>query len=328
MKYKGLAALCALLSTSGCFAVSSPASDGQQYKDLPWMTGPILAQPGNVVPAGHINWEPYLMVTDSFGTYNNFGKVVRQQPTVTSQPLLALTIGILKKMDFEIIAPYSFNSKDGQSFRGAADISGLLGYQAMKDDPTSWWYPSLRATLEETFPSGSYQQFDPSLLGTDATGAGSYQTSIGLNFQKVLHFGGVHYLSTRLSYTYTIPTSVHVKGINAYGGALDTNGTVNVGNKQVLDLAFEYSVTANWVLATDIVYNNGAPNTFSGTTGTTSTGAPAEVGQPSTKSYQLTPSVEYNWNMHLGMIVGAWFTVYGDNSSDFAGGAMALNYYI
>ncbi|MDF1796721.1 MAG: hypothetical protein P1U63_09315 [Coxiellaceae bacterium] len=330
MNFKGLIALTALVCCSTSYAVTSPNDEvpAKDYKDLPWMTGPIMAQPGNVVPGGDVNWEPYLFVTDKFGTYNNRGKVIHTKPTITTQPLLALTIGVLKWMDFELIAPYSFNNKDGQSFSFFADISTLLGFQAMKDDPKSWWYPSLRVTLEETFPAGRYQKLNPAKLGTDATGAGSYQSAIGLNFQKVWHFSGVHYLSTRVSYTYTVPSNVNLLGLNSFGGGAGTLGTINLGNSQNLDVAFEYSVTANWVLASDIIYNNTAPSIFSGVPGTTPTGAVAPVGQPSSHYYSLTPSIEYNWNMHLGVIVGSWFTVGGDNTTDFAGAAMALNYYI
>lgn len=305
----------------------------ENYKNLPWMTGPILAPAGHVVPGGHVNWEPYLFVTDTFGTYNNRGKVVHDKPTITTQPMLSLTVGLTQWMDFQALIPYSFNTREGQSDNNWADISLMFGFQVLTGDPNSLWFPDLRVTLEETFPAGKYDQLNPALNGTDSTGIGSYQSAIGLNFQHVWHsqtlkyFSGVHYLRGRLSYTYTIPSSVNVHGINAFGGALNTSGSVNVGNKSVIDIGLEYSMTANWVLATDIVYNNETPSEFSGFSGLSPDGSNANVGLGSNHQYSLAPAIEYNWNEQLGVIAGSWFTVGGDNSGDFAGAAIALNYY-
>lgn len=335
MRLQGLLILSGLAVLPISLLASSPPDpiNEENYQNLPWMTGPILAPAGHVVPGGHVNWEPYLFVTDAFGTYNNRGKVVHDKPTVTTQPMLSLTVGVTQWMDFQAIIPYSFNTKEGKSDNNWADISLMFGFQVMNGDPNSLWYPDLRVTLEETFPAGNFEQLNPELNGTDSTGIGAYQTAIGLNFQHVWHsqtlkyFSGVHFLRGRLSYTYTMPSSVNVRGINAFGGVQATNGSVNVGNKSVLDIGLEYSMTANWVLATDIVYNNETPSEFSGYAGFNTNGSPASVGLQSNHQYSLAPAIEYNWNEQLGMIAGAWFTVGGDNATEFAGGAIALNYY-
>lgn len=321
-----IASLSTLL-TQTLFAASSPDTQSDTYTDLPWMTGPILAPAGHVVPGGHINWEPYLFVTDAFGTYNALGKVIHNPSNVTTQPMLSLTAGVTQWMDFQAIIPYSFNNKEGQSDNDWADITLMFGLQAMTDNPKSWWYPDLRITVEETFPSGHYENLNPALLGTDSTGAGSYQSSIGLNFQKVWQFSEVNYLRGRLSYTYTIAASTHVTGYNSFGGGIGTDGNVDLGNKSVVDIGLEYSLTPNWVLATDLVYNNATPTVFTGTPGLTTDGSIATTGQSSTHQYSMTPSIEYNWNASVGIIAGAWFSFAGDEAVDFAGGAIAFNYY-
>lgn len=321
-----MAALCSL---SICvFGASSPEESGStDYSDMPWLTGPILAAAGHVVPGGHINWEPYFFASDAFGTYNNAGKVIRNTPTITSQPMLSLTIGMTQWMDFQALLPYNFNNSGNQSDNHWADITLMFGLQAMTDNPKIWWYPDLRITVEETFPTGNYQNLNPTRLNTDSTGIGSYQSAIGLNFQKVWQLSTVHYLRMRMTYTYSIPTNITVNGYNAFGGGIGTHGKINVGNKGAVDISFEYTLTPNWVLASDFIYNNSLASPFSGTPGTTSTGAIAQVGQKNNHGYSITPSIEYNWNAQLGVIAGAWLSVGGNNISDFSGGAIALNYY-
>ena len=315
-----------LMALSGSTLANKPAGnfDDSGYQDLPWMTGPILAAAGHVVTGGHVNWEPYLFSSDAAGTYNNTGKVVRSAATVTTQPMLSLSIGVTQWMDFQAIIPYNFNNHSGQSDNNWADITLMFGLQAMTDKENSWWYPDLRVTLEETFPSGKYENLNPALLSTDSTGVGSYQSSIGLNFQKLWKLGATHFLRGRLTYTYTIPTSVNLHGYNAFGGSETTNGNMNIGNKSVVDLAFEYSVTVNWVLASDFVYNNSKSSVFTGTSGVSGI---AGLNQGSGHQYSVTPSIEYNWNAKVGVIAGAWLTVGGENTADFSGGAVAFNYY-
>lgn len=323
-----LLALTLMTISTLSLAARPPGTENETNPEgLPWMTGPLMAPAGSTVPTGKLDWEPYLFATDSYGVYNNRGKVISNAANVTVQPLLTVDRGITDWMDIQVIFPYSFNSHEGQSYNGFADQIVLIGLQALKAKPALWWYPDLRVTLEETFPGGKYQQLNPARLGTDATGIGSYQSSIGLNFQKTWHLGGVHYLSSRLSYTYTIPSSVHVLGYNAFGGGDGTNGTVNVGIKQVLDGSLEYSLTKHWVLASDIIYNNAGTSTFRGNPGLTSSGLPASVGQPSNHQYSLAPAIEYNWNSHYGVIGGAWFTFAGTDASDFVSGVVAFNYY-
>src|SRR5262249_30558080 len=157
------------------------------------------------------------------------------------------------------------------------DVALTLGYQVLKETLDNPWIPDLRVTIAEAFPTGRFENLNPALNGTDALGAGSFQTSLGATFQKLWHLAGVHFLRGRLNFTYAIPARVNLHGFNAYGGAADTDGTIRLGNRFSTDLAFEYSLTRSWVPAIDFLFAANRKNTFSGSVGTTSLGLPAPI---------------------------------------------------
>lgn len=283
----------------------------------PWMTGPLLAPAAHVVPAGHINFEPYLFITDTFGTYNNHWKVVSTNSNVTVSPTMVLSVGLIKRVDLQVVVPYDFNFSRGQSDNYFSDSSLTLGVQ-----PTvqNGWLPNTRLTIEETFPVGKFQRLQASKNGTDTSGIGSYQTTLAVNMGWLTKFANSKYLRTRLSLAYNLPSSVKVAGINAFGGDAATNGTVTVGQKFTADLGLEYTLTQHWVPALDVVFSTMGGSTFRGAT-------TVAVGGRSSDQVSLAPAIEYNFNASFGAIAGAWFTVVGRDTAEFSGAVMALNYY-
>ena len=315
---KKLLICCSVASLISSYSYA--ATDQDSALGLPWMTGPLLAPSGHTLAAGHTNVEPYLFVTDSFGTYTRKWARHNTPTTITVNPTAVITQGLSRHFDFQAAIPYVYNHKSGQSSAFFADISTTLGYQLLEQNKANWM-PDLRLTLQETFPTGEYNDLNPAKKGTDATGAGSYQTSFGANFQKTWQFNS-RYLRSRLSFIYTIPSSIKLTGVDAYGGSAATNGTLTYGNKFVTDLGFEYTLTNNWVPALDIVYEvSGNKNSFSGTPGTST------PSKPGGDQVALAPAMEYNFSQNLGIIAGVWFTVAGKNTADFVSGVFALNYY-
>ncbi len=289
----------------------------------PWMVGPLLAPSGHTIPKGHVNVEPYLFVTDSYGVYNNHWKTVSTPSTTTVSPTAIISVGVTNWMDVQAVIPYQWNIKSGEWSSGFGDASVVLGFQALNAVKSSWWRPDLRLSVGEAFPTGRYEKLNGGKKGTGAHGAGSYQTSFGANFQKLNQLSNGKFLRTRLSFVYTIPASTHVSGYNSYGGTFNTNGRVHPGNKFTADLAFEYTLTQHWVPALDIAYSTQDKGSFSGNPGTFSS-----IELPTNDALSLAPAMEYNFSANLGVIGGVWFTVYGRNSSDFDAAVMAVNYYV
>ena len=311
------------------FMISQAVAHSHKAQDgvpSPWFTGPLLAPSGHTIPAGHTNIEPYLFYTDSFGRYNHRGKRESTIKHETLSPTLILTRGLSSCFDLQAVIPFDTNWERGQSDSRFGDATIVLGYQLLAQK-TGSWIPDLRLVVEETFPIGHYENLNPNKSGTDATGAGSYQTAFGANFQRLWAFSNGQFLRGRLSITYAIPTSVDLQSFNAFGGGFNTDGKIDLGNHFSTDLAFEYTVTQHWVPAIDILYVNNSSNRFTGNLGVTSTGLPAKISINSREEWSIAPAIEYNFTSHLGIILGGWFTLTGQDATEFSSAVFALNYY-
>ncbi len=292
----------------------------------PWMTGPLLAPSGSAVPVNNFNVEFYTFYTPSFGSYSNSWQFARAPKTLSTNMTTLISYGLVKNIDIEAIVPYNFNSRSGQYASSYGDLSFDVGFQFMEGTVKDW-KPSMRLMLAETIPSGRFNNLDPLLNGADSFGGGAYLTTMTLIIQKLRELSNGHFLSTRLALGYTLPSDVSVRNINAYGGAIGTNGVVSLGSRFTADLAFEYTLTQHWVPAVDIFYANGAASSFSGTAGLLPSGLAAPNSSPSSASISLAPALEYNFNSRVGIIAGTWFTVTGRNSGQFSAVVGALNVY-
>jgi hypothetical protein len=292
----------------------------------PWFTGPLLAPAGKTIPKGHTNVEPYIVYTDNFGVYNNHWKVTKVPSVQTYNINPVLSAGVADRVDIQTQTPLDFNTKEQKKGRGMTDFTVTLGYQVVKQENNKY-LPSLRLSLNETLPTGRYNNLDPSKLGTDSTGAGSLQTAVGLNFEHLTKPLADHYLRSRLILSYNQPGSVKLSGFNSYGGGIGTLGNIKPGRQFQADFSMEYQLTQNWVPVMEINYLHRNRSTFSGNPGLTRQGAPATVGNNDLELLSLAPAIEYNFNAQLGIIIGSWFSLEGKGTSDFKTVMFALNYY-
>jgi len=294
--------LCVLLSFSSTVFAS------------PWWTGPLLAPSGRTIPAGHVNFEPYGFYTVYPQHYRNY------------ELLPILTVGLTNFIDLQTSLPVDYDTDQGQHSGGIGDYSLGLGFQILREDENTW-LPYLRMTIQEIFPTGKYQNLNPTKLGTDQTGNGTFQTSINFIFQKTKQFKKEHYLRTRLALAGGYAQDVTVRGFNAYGGGAGAVGKVAPGNNYSADLAFEYSLTQHWVPVFEMLYANSKATGFSGNPGLSASGAVGGVGGGGGSQISLAPAIEYNFNGNIGIIGGVWFSVTGKPSSQFTAYTIALNYY-
>ncbi len=280
----------------------------------PWMTGPLLAANGKTIPVGHINIEPYTF-------YSVYPKKFRNFET---NPVLS--VGLTNFLDIQAAFPYDFNWNSGKYTSNNVDYALGLGIQVMRQKEHSW-LPDLRITVQEVFPTGKYEHLDPKKFGTDQTGSGSYQTSVGFNFQSVVELYKQHYLRTRLNFIGGTGSNVKVDGLSAFGGNEMSNGKVNIGNSYSADLAFEYSLTQNWVPVFEMLFVTSSATGFAGNPGFTPQGTLETLGGPGGKQLSLAPAIEYNFSANLGLIGGVWFSVTGPPAGQFTTYTLALNYF-
>jgi len=293
----------------------------------PWFTGPLIAPASMIIPPGHYDIEPYIFATAHTAFYDRDWEA---QPRTTFwnfsfQPLIE--IGVLSFMDFEIIPNISYNLANGSGNWIFGDLDTYLNFQLFSfTDPV--WHSSLKFSLAETFPTGKYQNLNPRKNFTDQGGLGSWQTGFWLVWGNQVHVTGHQFFNARLSFAYTYLTSVKIRGINAYGGSIDTNGTIYPGRIFNVDLGIEYSLSQNWAFAVDIIGNWQGRNIFTGVEGPALTGRGlAQTGLGASAQFSLAPAIEYNWSENLGLIAGVWFTVAGREATKFASGVIAVNYY-
>ena len=298
----------------------------EEKTEGPWFTGPLLTPSGHIVPIGYFDLEPYLFITDIHERYDSEWHTRSVPKIFEVDPLLFTQIGLTEKIDFTITPGFFYARSQGRSTTQFDDLPLGFDFQLVKDLPDGWW-PAVKLSINESFPTGKYQKLDPKKNGLDAAGSGSYTTSLGIVISRMFHLYQQHYLSSRLNFSYSIPSHVHVKGFNTYGGGFGTRGTVKPGNSFSLLMGLEYNLSLHWALALDIANVYGNKTTFSGKRGVTSTGATAKVGGPSFDQVSLAPAIEYNFNQSVGIIAGVWFTVAGRNTGQFTSGTIAINWY-
>ncbi|MES2272804.1 MAG: hypothetical protein V4487_01250 [Chlamydiota bacterium] len=290
----------------------------------PWYTGPLVTPSASMMPPGYGNIQPYLYFIDNYAQFNEDRESISLPSNLlTLKGLCVFQFGVTNTMDILVVPSGVVNWQSHKHGGGFNDLGITIGFPIYLQ---TLYIPQIKFTVQELFPTGKYQHLSTNGLGLNATGGGAYQTTLGLTFGKILFWSYKHPMNTRLFLGYTIPTSIEVRDFNTYGGGFGTKGTVRPGNSFSADFGIEFSVTQRWVLALDIVYSATEATTFCGDPGVSADGTPASVGGGYNDNLSLAPAIEYNWNENFGVLGGAWFSVYGRNSLNFASGIISLVY--
>ena len=199
-----------------CVAAPAAAADAPAKVDpySAWWTGSLLSSHGHTVPSGHVVVEPYLI----------YALPLKDSPTHTLVPLVVTTAGLTDTMDLQLLFQDIYQIQGGESSNQIGDTSVRLAFQMLEDRHDGGWVPDLMFFARESFPTGRYEQLDPELKGTDASGSGAYATSLGVNVQKVLLPSDLHQLRLRLNLSFQFPSGVAVRGLSSYGGSAETAG--------------------------------------------------------------------------------------------------------
>jgi hypothetical protein len=278
-----------------------------------------------VIAKGHFNFEPYFYGNTAYGTYDRHWQGHSKQNFYNASGQGFMWYGFANRWDFMIGPQFSWNYTSGASHWVLNDLPLALEYQILSEKPRSG-RPAIKLAAHSSIPIGRYQKLNPHAKDTEIGGSGSWLPGITLTFMRLFHPSKNHYLCGYFSLDYTIPSAVHVKGFNAYGGGHHTQGTVYPGAAFTTTLSFEYTLTHNWVFAIDSVYLHINHSHFKGRKGKTN-GISNTIGNPSSEAFSLAPAIEYNWSEKIGIIAGVWFSVAGRNSLEFANGIIAINIF-
>lgn len=267
----------------------------RQSLDDAWWTGPILAASAGTLPQGHFLVEPYVYDVmaphvDGFGslTYINYGLTDR------------LTVGV--------IPTFGYNRVSGgpsSSHVGAGDVSVQAQWRLTQFDPDSG-VPTMSINVQESIPTGRFDHLSDH--PSDGFGSGARTTTLGWYAQTYFWMPNGRILRTRLDIADAFSRSVNIEDVSVYGTGTGFRGQAKPGDVQTVDLAFEYSVTRNWVLALDLLYRHSENTRVTGQflldPAATAHGDDFRSDTGASVSFAVAPAVEYNWNANIGMLFG------------------------
>ena len=306
----------------------APASAYRQSRDDAWWTGPILAAGANTLPKGHALVEPYVFNVMGRGRYDANGTRHSAPRSHSYGSLTYLLYGLVDDFTVGVIPRFGYNdvtNAPDSSGVGLGDFTLQAAYQLARYRDGEHT-PSISLVLQETLPTGKYDRLGS--RASDGIGSGANTTTLSLYSQYFLWMPNGRIMRTRLNFSYALSDTVSVEDASVYGTASGFRGHAKPGSAFTVGSAWEYSVTRNWVLALDIVYEHHRNTTLRGFAPAAAPNAPptnVRENFGSSELYTLAPAVEYNWNSQVGVIVGTVFTAAGRNTSANVIPVAALN---
>jgi hypothetical protein len=319
----GIASLLTALALAAP-ALADPVPPARQSLDDAWWTGPILASGASTLPKGRALIEPYLYDAKPYGVLDGEGKRHGAPDSDTFGSLTYLLYGVTDTFTAGLIPRFGYAKAGGRSSSGVqlGDLT-VQGQYRLAQWKQGGRTPTISLMLQETLPTGRYDKLDN--RPKDGFGSGAYATTAGLNSQTYFWTPNGRILRTRLNLAYTRSGHADVEGVSVYGTPTGFDGRARPGDSFNVDLAFEYSITRQWVAALDIAWQRDASTTVSGLDGA---GAAYERRTPVSQALILAPAVEYNLSPVLGVIAGARIVPAGRNTTASVTPVIAVNYVL
>jgi len=319
----GLAALLGPLALAApAFATDAPA--GRQAVSDAWWTGPILASGASTLPKGHALIEPYLYDAKPYGAIDGDGKRHDVPDADGFGSLTYLLYGVTDTFTAGVIPRFGYaRTKAGSSSGvqlGDFTVQGQYRLTQWKEGGRT---PTISVLLQETLPTGRYDRLDD--RPHDGFGSGAYATTLGVNSQTYFWTPNGRILRTRLNLAYTVSGHADVEGVSVYGTPTGFDGRAKPGDSFNVDLAFEYSITRQWVAALDLAWQRDASTKVSGVDGA---GVAYARRSPVSQALILAPAVEYNFSPAVGVIMGARIVPAGRNVTASVTPVIAVNYVL
>jgi hypothetical protein len=184
------------------------------------------------------------------------------------------------------------------------------------------WKPTTSITVQETLPTGRYDQ-----LGNrpaDGIGSGAFTTTLALYTQSFFWMPNGRILRARFNIAPALSRTANVEDVSVYGTSQGFRGHAKPGNSIFVDAAVEYSLTQRWVLALDATWRNQANTRIAGYNVPEPTQS-VILNSASSRAFGLAPAVEYNLSSKVGVILGVRMFPAGRNTSNSITPAIAVN---
>lgn len=289
----------------------------------PNFTGPLVTPAVNTMPAGTLNIEPYLIHTNTRGSYDNDGHRREQHAMYRQwQVAIPITYGLTDSSAVQLTLNASRTSGAGRHTDGLRMGDTVVRVQqrlrAAAADGTGL---ILALALAQRLPTGSFQRLDNNPL--NATGNGAARTTISLGAQQLHWLAGDHAMRWRGQLAWSpSPGHVRVRDSSVYATARGFRGFARPGQAWNATLAAEYVIDRRWVLVGEAIWNRASAVAVAGHD---NLGHRVRHRVPAGHDIGLAPAVEYHFSPTVGLIAGVQFTVAGRNAGDYVAPQAALN---
>ena len=296
---------------AGAEQSAPPAGSSRQLLEDAWWTGPMLANSAATLPRGHFLIEPYLY--DVIGAHSNgFGS------------LTYMLYGLVDRFTVGMIPTAGFNKMNdtlSSAGVGLGDLTLLCQYR-LTQFHEGVWIPTTSLEVQETFPTGKYDRLGD--RPSDAFGGGAYTTTLALNSQTYFWLPNGRILRMRFNLSQALSGYANVEGVSVYDTAAGFHGHAKPGGSFLVDAAWEYSLTRNWVLALDVTYRHTGNTRVTGyDMGENPPNVVKNIG--SSDAVAFAPAIEYNWRPNLGVLLGTRIIAIGHDTATTITPAIAIN---
>jgi hypothetical protein len=302
---------------------SAQTSDFRQPLDDAWWTGPLLAPNASTLPQGHVLVEPYVYDVITQGFYNSSGSRVSAPHENGYGSLTYINYGLFNKFTVGVLPTFGYNEPSngaGSAGLGIGDLTVQAQYRLHLFHEGSWT-PTTSVNVQETFPTGLYDQLSRS---SDGFGAGAYTTTLGFYTQTFFWMPTGRILRTRFNVTQALSSSANIRDLSVYGTTEGFRGHADPGAAMLVDLAGEYNATRHWVLVMEGVYRHQYDTRVTGYNIASPT-LPMALNSGSSQVFGLAPAIEYNFNSRVGVILGMRLFPAGKNAADTITPVTAVN---
>lgn len=285
------------------------APPARETLDDAWWTGPMLASGAGTLPHGHWLVEPYLFD-------------VRSRGGDTLGSLTYILYGLTDRVTVGAIPTFAYNRVDAgrdSSRIGVGDLTLSAQYRLTRFHPGGWT-PTTSIVVQETLPTGTYDRLHG--RATNGFGGGAYATMVALYAQTYAWAPNGRIVRLRLNSSATFSGAAKVSDDSVYGTQAGFRGRAKPGTDLMVDAAFEYSATRNWVLAMDVLYRH---DTATKVSGAGADGRLVQLRADAHDGLAVAPAVEYNFSSRIGALVGLRVIPPMDGHRSSVTPAVALN---
>lgn len=306
-------------------AARANESIARQAMDDSWWTGPLLAAAAGTLPPGHILFEPYFFDSIPFARFDSSGGTHDVPAENNFGSFSYLLFGVADHFGMGIIPRFGYQQIDGGKSSSTPELGdwSLQAQYQFTEFEEGHLLPTVSFNLMETFPTGKFDRLE---RASDGFGAGAYTTTLSLYSQSYFWMPTGRILRARFNLSYANSSGVGLSDVSVYGTAAGFLGRANPGASVYGDLAFEYSITRNWVAAIDFWGERDDPTHVRGFNSANGQVTPLFVTSGTARYFYVAPALEYNWSSNLGVILGARITAWARNQTATVTPVIAINY--